>query len=464
MRPALSFPSTLVSVLTIVVMLLTLRTASAGTNPDGSCVNLVRQNADGIAVTIGPNCDLREVARRFPQLDSETGKALPTQVQLRSIFAENERRAQGNGRALSPVRRGCVRSRVVPEGTSAEEREACPTGLVNYFGVASIGSQQSIIWVPKTRVPSQAERLETLSRSACSAIASVEKLSDSLPASRRAAIAKAASDCRTTMPDAIPTAPDSAEASTEPQPPSVTALTQQLDDSRAKVARLETRLQAKDTESALLAPKLQTSRWVPALLGALFLLLCGNGIQALLHFRQRRATRAQRQVLVDRDRLARALRAMEDEFDSRVAAIREEKDSAIEQMRLSTAQLEVELLETAASQAEAHRESEEQRWSRALEESEEDVSQRLQQALNEARAQSDNAMAELAAAKEEISRLVTDLHALQQESAQNLRRATSLQNRLQMARSRNAYLEAGSGPDPESHTSQAPEMISATGV
>lgn len=437
--------SAMLPLLTLVVMVLTVGSARAATEP--SCVRLVRETPDAYAITIGRGCDLREATFRYPQTDPATGKRLSTQDQLRSIFAENERRASAGEPRPSAVRRGCVPARAVPGDATAEERDLCPNGIVNYFGVASSGPQYPIIWIPKSRVASQAERLEALGRTACGAIGAIEHAADQLPATQQHALRKAAEDCRSRLPEAVERGAEAAKASSDPPPPSVTDLTHERDEARAAVSRLESQLRAKDNEVALVAPRLRLNQWIPALVAAAAFLLAGNVVQAVWHLRNRRAAKAQRQVLVDRDRLARALRALEDEFEARVAAIQQEKEAAIEQMRLSTAQLEVELLETAASQAEAHRAAEEQRWSQMLESTQSELTQELERSLEEARQQSDSTLAELSSAKAEIARLMQELHAAQQEAAQHLRRATSLQHRLQMARSRNAYLEGAAAPE-----------------
>ncbi len=450
--------SVLLSLLTLVVMVLTVGSARAAAEP--SCVRLVRETPDAYAITIGRGCDLREATLRYPQVDKATGKRLSTQDQLRSIFTENERRASVGKYGPSAVRRGCVPARVVPSDATAEERALCPNGVVNYFGVASSGPQHPIIWIPKSRVASQTERLEALGQSACGAIGAVEHAADQLPATQQQALRKAAEVCRNHLPEAVERGVEAARASSDPPVPSVRGLTRERDEARAAVSRLEAQLRAADTQAALVAPKLRLNQWIPALIGAAVFLLAGNVLQAVWHVRNRRAAKAQRQVLVDRDRLARALRSLEDEFESRVAAIQKEKEAEIEQMRLSTAQLEVELLETAASQAEAHRAAEEQRWSRLFDSTQSELTQELERSLEEARQQSDSTLAELSTAKAEIARLMQELHAAQQEAAQHLRRATSLQHRLQMARSRNAYLE-GAAADADAGSSQ-PELAVAS--
>lgn len=463
MRSCLYLASKTLSFLTVLVMLLTVRAAVAGTEADGGCVKLVRENKDAYAVTIGWSCDLREAVRKYPQLDADTGRPLPAQVQLRSIFAENQRRAQESGLARSPVRLGCVPARKAPADASPEELSACPSSVANYFGVASFGAQHTIIWIPKSRVPSTSERLEALGRSACSAIGAIEHLAGQLPDGARHSLEAAASDCGTAMPKVTKDAAEKAAASSEPPGASVTELTRELEQARVTVGQLQSQLRNKDTQAALVAPKLQTLQWLPALGVALAALLLANLLQALWHLKQRRAMRDQRQVLVDRDRLARALRSLEDEFDTRVEAIRRENEATIEQLRVSAAQLEVELLETAASQAEANREAEERRWSVALEQSQAEVTQRLQRALEETREDARKTLQELGAARTELARLRQNLQRAEHEAAQNLRRATSLEHRLQMARTRNAYLEASTAPDGDSRES-GPELVVAAGA
>ena len=158
-------------VLALVVVALTGRGAQAA---GSACVTVLERGPEAYKVTLGTGCDLRQVARLLPQRDGQSGDVLPMQDQLRSIYAYNEALAQKDPEHSRTVLRGCVPAKGPPPGATAEEREACPKGLVNYYGIASAGNQ-AIIHVPRTRMATRAERLEQLGQTSCSALAGVEK-------------------------------------------------------------------------------------------------------------------------------------------------------------------------------------------------------------------------------------------------------------------------------------------------
>lgn len=158
--------------LTVVVAALTWMPTSMARAGESGCVDVVASGDDAYEVTLRGGCDLRSIARALPQRDATSGGVLPMQDQLRSIYAYNEQTSKSSG-AMQTVRRGCVRTNGAPPDATAEEKEFCPKGLVNYYGIAS-GLNRAIIRVPKTRALTRAEKLETLGRTTCATLLGVK--------------------------------------------------------------------------------------------------------------------------------------------------------------------------------------------------------------------------------------------------------------------------------------------------
>ena len=227
----------IVGMTVLLIVVVTSNLAFAG--PDDApapCVRLAGESYNAFVVTLQPGCDLREAARLFPQFDPTTRRPLPMHEQLRSIHAFNEaRRIEGNLKSRT-VSRGCVPAGSAPSWASPEELEICPRGVVNYFGVASLGNI-ALIFLPKTRTATHAERLEELARSSCGALAAMGKSkSDSaLPQSAKEAL----SGCRQVMGDAAIDAASAVAPSEEPMAGRVRELTVELQEKQKRIDLLE---------------------------------------------------------------------------------------------------------------------------------------------------------------------------------------------------------------------------------
>jgi hypothetical protein len=303
-----------------------------------SCVELVGDSADAFAVALGPMCDLREAVRRFPQIDAATRRAFSEQQQLRSIFAENERRFAEGRIKVRNVGRGCVPSVAAPPSATNEELEVCPNGPVNYFGVASAGARHAVIWVPKARVASSYERYETLGRTACEAlggVAAAAPVSGGAPDPVREALHR----CADLVPDAVSRAPPPAvAASRDESAERVKALTQELGAARAEIERLRAREPpvAAQVGRAPPSPPNRGLVWTVVALGVLVLVAVARELT-----RRRAGAPASQpgRVTIDRATLERAVGAIRDAYVERIE--REASDAA--RWRAASERLEREL-------------------------------------------------------------------------------------------------------------------------
>ncbi len=462
MRYRRPLPIALLCCLAAVGLWLVARNAAAAPGEHGPCITLVRETSEARIIALGPACDLRSAVRQFPQIDTETGRTLPTRTQLRSIFADNERRATENPGTFSAVRRGCVPSPTKPSDASVEEKESCPNGLVNYYGVASSSVQKSLIYIPKSLVPTTAERFETLGRAACAAVAKADAASAQLPQETAESLRETVHQCDVTLPGSVTAAPDTAKAPAANPGPSVSDLTRQLEETHRVVAQLQTSAHDRTAAESRLMTSAQRSRWIPLLIAVAAALLLGNLLQLLFRQRQRKVVVAQRQVLVDRERLARALSELEAQFEARVDRIRDERDEELNAMRRSSAKLEAELLDGASAAAELMRKDEEERLTQALSGKEEELRQQFEEGTLSMRPGSDLASEDLDRVRKECDRLGRQLQSTEQESSQHLRKLVSLRNRLRMAKSRNAYLEAKlDGTEEKSAVSKRPSLAAS---
>ncbi|MBD3281971.1 hypothetical protein GF391_04470, partial [Candidatus Uhrbacteria bacterium] len=140
------------------------------------CVRELEKNAESVVVLHNPDCDLRVLARMYPQKDAD-GDVLPMQVQLRSLYAANQTRVEDGVRHRYTVMRGCVRPGKPSEHADAEERELCPDGLMNYFSAPASDNAAKIV-VPVKRHLTVAERNLALAKSACEQLQNAELESD----------------------------------------------------------------------------------------------------------------------------------------------------------------------------------------------------------------------------------------------------------------------------------------------
>jgi hypothetical protein len=298
------------------------------------CVRFVGEIKGAFAVTLQPGCDLREAASLFPQLDPETHSPLPMQEQLRSIYETNEAHIADSKLKARTVSRGCVPTGKAPSFASPEEREICPRGLVNYFGVASQGNQ-AVILIPKTRMPSHAEQLEVVASSACRALAASGPIKSDSASSSQAK--EALSGCRTVVADLPVAAPIPPSApSEEPSADRVKAMTLDLETKQKRIEQLE-----RTATSAWTArPSEQRTPWAMLVVVAVALL---GGTFTSVWFKRRNASRAALQtkspiagsfepgrVMVDKETLARALadieRGFRTKFDQERARFQQETD------------------------------------------------------------------------------------------------------------------------------------------
>lgn len=128
-----------------------------------TCPRVISQTEEGTTVLIGEGCELGSVARKFP-LAGPDGKALPLQVQMRSIYAANQNRIEPDGSLRRrTVLRTCAKPGKPDPYADTEEKTLCPNGLMYYFGVASDGSQARI-FIPSKRVLTVAESAEAAER------------------------------------------------------------------------------------------------------------------------------------------------------------------------------------------------------------------------------------------------------------------------------------------------------------
>ncbi|MDF1496444.1 MAG: hypothetical protein P1P90_00100 [Patescibacteria group bacterium] len=129
------------------------------------CVRELDRSDLRVLVLHNPKCDLRVLPRMYPQKDDD-GKALPMQVQLRSLFAANQTREENGVKQRYTVMRGCVTPGIPSKDADAEELAMCPKGLMNYFSApASDGAARIVI--PAKRQLTIAERNLELARVAC---------------------------------------------------------------------------------------------------------------------------------------------------------------------------------------------------------------------------------------------------------------------------------------------------------
>ncbi|MDM7912321.1 MAG: hypothetical protein QUS09_04415, partial [Methanotrichaceae archaeon] len=156
--------------LTVVVMLpqaAWAQRAKGDPHPDKPCVTKLSQTDNVYRVAFHPWCDLRELVRTFPVLDSD-GKPLPVQIQLRGLYEANKDRVVDDVKIRHTVMRGCVLEGKPSPDADQEEREYCK-GLVNYFAAPSNDSI-AIIEAPRSRVLTYTEKLEQLSVKTCTVL------------------------------------------------------------------------------------------------------------------------------------------------------------------------------------------------------------------------------------------------------------------------------------------------------
>lgn len=186
---------------------------------DRPCIQVMKRASDHVVISHNPSCDLREVARMFPLVNAETGKPLPMQVQLRSLYAANQTRTVDGKKIRYTVLRGCVRPGKPSADADQDELNACRDGLMNYFSAPDRDST-AILTVPFTPKLTYAARMEQLSRSSCAILSKIKQPD----AEQQSALA----DCAKEFPDAIvkppkTDVPDRDTKSTVDSPPASSA-------------------------------------------------------------------------------------------------------------------------------------------------------------------------------------------------------------------------------------------------
>ena len=320
--------------LSLVVALLT-STNTARAN--GGCVRVLQRGPKAHVVALGAGCDLRSVARLLPQRDADSGDVLPTQAQLRSIYAFNQSAAEDGRIKVSAVRRGCVPGKA--EDPTPEEREACPNGVVNYYGIASVGSEAPI-FVPQTRAASLAERLTSLGKTTCGTIAGVRNaygdtaVPDSIQESLHA--------CEKQLGDNIaPVAVSSAPSVASPEP-AVAASAPAVLENASRIRALE---QERNALLAAASEQRTVSNVLVGILGAIAVGLALLNIFLRLRMRKASANASNSQELKRvveqmkkefKEKLATAVKSHGTQLRDQIAAMRaveQEYEDAIEYNR-----------------------------------------------------------------------------------------------------------------------------------
>ncbi len=129
------------------------------------CVRELDRSDERVLVQHNPECDLRILPRMYPQKD-EDGKVLPTQIQLRSIFAANQTHEENGVKFRYTVMRKCVSPGTPSKDADAEELASCPKGLMNYFSAPASDSAARIV-IPAKRQLTIAEQNLELAKAAC---------------------------------------------------------------------------------------------------------------------------------------------------------------------------------------------------------------------------------------------------------------------------------------------------------
>ncbi len=306
-------------VITLSLFVVALTTSTQATAAGhAACVKILSRGQDAYTVTLAAGCDLRSVARVLPQRDAASGKALPMQEQLRSIYAFNKQLADKDQNAVLAVRRGCVPGKV-PSSATPEEREVCPNGLVNYYGIASV-SNRAVIHVPRVRTATLAERLTTLGRKTCGTLAGV-KTSYGDPEMVPSVISKTVDDCKKQLGTAV--AP--VDVASVPPVKAAASAAVGVKDLALGAGALEGRIRELEQGRAALVAAANDQRsesnTLIAILGAAIVLLFGTNIWTLRKARSVQAEVTSEQGSMNAEELARALVQVKKEFKAKLAAL-----------------------------------------------------------------------------------------------------------------------------------------------
>jgi hypothetical protein len=201
----------------------------------------------------------------------------------------------------------------VPPTATPEEREACPEGLVNYYGIASVGNQ-AVIHVPRSRVSSASERLEALGRTTCGALLGL-RANYADEAAVPEPVKQTLAACRDHLGATIEAIELDAPRTKEIAPASAGALTLDPDRDR-RIQELEAGMDALVASSA---GQRSEAGITIAILGATVLLLL-----ALIGFMWHRAREARDQLAkrttTNPDEVAQLIERLKKEFNTKLAA------------------------------------------------------------------------------------------------------------------------------------------------
>jgi hypothetical protein len=259
--PAIRISRLALAILAALVVSVILFSSTSAQAEPRACMRIVNKDReiDGehFAVVVFGGCtgtDLFYAARVFPQKDLETGKALPPQVQLRSIYTVNDKEVSIGGKNYRTVLRGCIpNSKPWPDQT-ADEKDFCK-GKVNYFPNGFGGE----VLIPHTRKPSILEKTTEALSIACKQLKTKSEITK--------IDQKALESCTKLLPGfavgtakVVPT-PDDPKAASE-------------DQSVAKVAALVTENRSLNQRVAMLVPQANRASW----LWPLFFVIVGLSI------------------------------------------------------------------------------------------------------------------------------------------------------------------------------------------
>ncbi|MFZ6015403.1 MAG: hypothetical protein ACOYUZ_03555 [Patescibacteria group bacterium] len=156
-----------------VLIVFALMLVSFKAKAERSCISHVQIFEEKVIVYHNPECDLRILPRMFPQIDPETEKPYPMQIQLRSIWAANQTRVVDGEKIRFTVMRGCARPGKPSDHADEEEMKECPDGLMNYFSAPSSDSMARIE-IPKKRKLTLAEAALATAKTVCATLQSRE--------------------------------------------------------------------------------------------------------------------------------------------------------------------------------------------------------------------------------------------------------------------------------------------------
>jgi len=268
------------------------------------CIKEVSRSDSQVVVLHNPECDLRVLPRMYPLRDA-AGKVLPTQVQLRSIYAANQTRVVDGVKVRYTVMRACVRPGKPSADADEEEKQICPDGLMNYFSAPSDDSAAKIV-IPFERELTPAESYLALAEIACARLQNKPLATDEDKASADA--------CKSQFPKMVFNA---AAAPVNPAPGSAPEV------SGKPSALLEAENQAFKAQVNELAPKAEKAKFILPMFGLIVGLALFAAVGILLTYhKSKKLTQARKEIADLEFLLAEAKEA------SRIALAQKDKEHA----------------------------------------------------------------------------------------------------------------------------------------